>query len=331
MIRLLALAAAFLFSFSASFNAYAVDLNQIQKELGTTGVNGWIHAAVPAQGLYVFTYRNPQNFFDYIEMSLVSYDKSIMNQLAGFERNDQVLVKGAFLDNPSPQKHINVSSIQMVKHYVSGYPSDPYQHEARIPDDLLGKTSATFLVHAIGGDGHILVVEYEDAVVPVFVTNAALTQGLARNDVISLKYKFQALPNHPTHLNIDESQPSPLTVVDSIMAKNQKSATLEGALILFPQSPEIEFNVFAVEEQLPNGLKRQYTLVNMDDPTVFTQIRLALQKAWDQHPKDYVNGRNKLVSSRIRVKATGIINEVDPSQANAQLLLKSVNSIQIIE
>ena len=100
---------------------------------------------------------------------------------------------------------------------------------------------------------------------------------------------------------------------------------------MFPKSPEIQFNVFAVQQPLPSGLTRQYTLVNMVDPGVFSQIRAKLQKAWDSYPKSYVNGRNKLVSTKIQVKASGVINDVDPSQANPQILLKSADDIQIIE
>jgi hypothetical protein len=190
---------------------------------------------------------------------------------------------------------------------------------------------ATFMVHAIAGDGHILVVEYKDAVLPIYVVNADLTKGLFRNDIVQIKFLFQDYPDHPVHLAVNESATDALKVIDSIQAKNGKSTVLEGALILFPKSPEINFNVFAVQEELTDGLKRQYTLVNFDSTDTFQKIRDALQKAWDKYPGAYVNGRNKLVSTRLRVKATGTFNEVDPSQANPQILLNSVDSIEIEE
>src|SRR6185437_5243516 len=115
---------------------------------------------------------------------------------------------------------------------------------------------------------------------------------------------------------LDESSPEAVKVLDSIHAKNGKPASIEGALILFPKSPEILWNVFAVQELLPGGLTRQYTLVDFDDPKIFTRIRKKLQKAWDEYRHAYVNGRNKLVSTRIRVKAKGIFSDVDPGQAN---------------
>ncbi len=312
-----------------STNAFAVDLKEIEKELTTSGVEGWIHGSVESQGLYVFTYRNPTNFFDYIEMSLVSYSPTMMKELASYNRQDKVRVKGAFLSNPSPQKHIMVSSIEMITKYQSPYPTDPYQHQAKIPDELLNQTQGTFLIHAVAGDGHILVVEYKDSILPIFVQNAALAKDLFRGDLVQLKFKIQTDPTHPTHLNLNEKDPQPVQILESIQAKNGKPASVEGALIMFPKSPEIMFNVFAVQEQLPAGLTRQYTLVNFDSADLFQQIRDALQKAWDQYP-GYVNGRNKLVSTHVRVKVTGVFNEVDPSQANPQILLNSLDSIQII-
>ncbi len=317
------------FFFSTSVRA--VDLNEIEKELTTTGAQGWIHGTINDQHTFVFTYRNPDNFFDYVIMSLVPSKPEVAKTLLTLHRQDKVLVKGSFMDNPSPQKHIKADSVELVTAYVPPVPMPTYSHQAKIPQDLLKLTSATFLVHTVAGDGQILVVEFQDAVIPVYVKNGDLTKNLSRNDLVQLEFKIQNTPSQPTHLNLDETSATPVKVLDSIMAKNGQEATIEGELVLFPKSPEISFNVFAVKENLPAGLNRQYTLVNMDDPDVFQKIRDTLQAAWDKYPSDSVNGRNKLVSTRLRVKATGTINEVDPNQANPQILLKSVDSMQIIE
>ena len=182
-IKVIALSGVFAILVSACVSM-AVDINQIEKDLTTTGVQGWIHGAVQDRGLYVFTYRNPKDFFDYIQMSLVTYDPAIQAKLATLNRHDKVLVKGSFLPNPSPQKHISVTSIDVVEKYQTKYPTDTHQYEAKIPDDLLNLKSALFLVHAIGAGGNILVVEYKDQVIPIFVKNAALTKNLFRNDVV---------------------------------------------------------------------------------------------------------------------------------------------------
>lgn len=313
-------------------SALAVDLGAVEKQLTTTGVEGWIHGSVSGQGLYVFTYRSPKDFFDYVEMSLVWDDassNSMQKKLATFGRHDKVLVKGEFLKNPSPQKHIKVKSIELVQAYHNPYPMEEHSYEAKIPDDLKGQSSAHFLVHAIAGEGHIVVVEYKDAVLPIFVKNAELTQGLFRNDEVELHFSIREEPEQPVHLALNEKDPQAVKVIDSIRSWHNKKGSIEGALILFPKSPEIAFNVFAVEQPLDSGLKRQFTLVNFSSPEEFEKIRQKLQGAWDQHPNAYINGRNKLVSTQIRVKATGTFNEVSESQANPQILLDSADSIEL--
>jgi len=314
-----------------SFAAFAVDYQKIEKELTTTGVVGWVHGSVSERELYVFTYRNPEDFFDAAQMSLVTTDPKIRSQLEALTRHDQVRVKGSFMDNPSPQKHIEIKSIEVVKKFESEYPADAYRHDAKIPDELLSRTEANFLVHAIAEGGKVLVVEYKDAVVPIFVRDVQWTKDLHRNDIVTISYALQSYPDRPTHLKFNRRAPVPLKVVEAIKEINGKPADLEGRLIMFPKSPEIKFNVFAIEQERPDGLKRQFTLINFEDQQKFAEIRAALQKAWDKFPGQYDNARNKLISRRLRVRAKGIYNQVSPSQANPQILLKDVDSIQIIE
>lgn len=309
--------------------AMAVDVSEIEKKLNGDGVDGWIHGSVEGQMLYVFTYRNPEDFFDNIQMSLVPSTDAIEKQLVSLGRHDKVRVRGKFMKNPSPQKHIKVTALEVLKPYASAYEAKPYEYEAKIPAELQSRTSAKFLVHAIAGDGHILVVEYKDAIVPIFVRNRSLAEKLFRGDVVELKFSLQDEPTSPSHLVLDERAENPVRVVEAIQSIHGKTGTIEGALILFPKSPEIVFNVFAVQQRLDDGLSRQFTLVNFENPEAFKKIREKLQAAWDRYAKDYVNGRNKLVSTRVRVRATGIMNEVSPSQANPQILLKSADSIEI--
>ncbi|MGZ3652950.1 MAG: hypothetical protein ACXWSC_17345, partial [Bdellovibrionota bacterium] len=126
--------------------AHAVDLAKIEQDLKGPGVTGWIHGSVADRNLFVFTYRTPGNFFDFIEMSLTAEDAPEMQaKIATFGRHDKVLVKGNFLKNPSPQKHINVKSIELVEKYQDPYKRDSYRYEAKIPDDLLKGSRATFL------------------------------------------------------------------------------------------------------------------------------------------------------------------------------------------
>ncbi len=205
----------------------AVDIKQVEKELTGEGVVGWIHGSVKYTGLYVFTYRNAKDFFDYLEISLTSDKQAIREKFASFNRHDKVRIKGSFLQNPSPQKHVNVESIEIVKKFESSIQAEPYQYDAKIPDDLYKAKSASFLVHAIAGEGRILVLEYRDAVVPVFVNKRTdLSQDLQRNDMIHLSYVIQKDPGHPVHLRLDEQAAEPLKVTESIRQIHGKPAVI---------------------------------------------------------------------------------------------------------
>lgn len=313
-----------------------IDFKELETKLTTEGLTGWIHGKnvggeTAGAGLAVFTFRNPNDFFDNVQMTLLSDDASITQTLNTLGRHDKVKIKGKFLPNPSPQKHILVSSLEVVQKFSSSVQaSAPYEYEAKLPEELLNQNEGVFLVHAITGEGKVLILEYKDTVVPVFVKNPSLTKDLYRNDIIKLKYTIQRQPGSPIHLNVGDQS---IEVLESIVSKHGKPASVEGALILFPKSPEIIFNVFAVDEPARDGLGRQYTLVNFESPDEFKKIREKLQKAWDLHsnPSDFINVRNKFKNLKVRVKATGVFNEVDKNQANAQILLKNADSIEIIE
>jgi hypothetical protein len=329
MKHLVALALAFLLTPLA---ARAVDLTQLEKDLKGNGITGWIHGSVADRNLYVFTYRTPGSFFDFVELSLTAEDDADLQAKIGtFSRHDKVLVKGSFLKNPSPQKHIRVRSIDLLEKYQAPIAHDVYHYETKIPEDLLKTSRATFLVHAIAGDGAVLVLEFRDQIVPMFVKKPELTKGLFRGDLIELSYVLQKNPDAPAHLNLDDTATNPLVVKDSIRSLHGKPALLEGELVLFPKSPEIMFNVFALLQHLEAGLTRQFTLVNFDDPAAFQKIRAKLQDEWDKTPTAFVNGRNKLVSTRIRVRAKGTFNDNDPGQANPQILLKSADDLELFE
>ncbi len=315
---------------SLSLPAFAVDWAKIEKDLNGEGAVGWIHGAVDELGLYVFTVRNPENFFDFGLMSLVTKDEQTKTFLESVSRHDKIRVKGQFMENPSPFHHVEVTSIELVKEYDSGHSTNPYQYGAKIPDDLLNRESARFLVHAIAEGGKILVVEYKDTTMPIFVRTPEMTKDLYRGDVIELAFTIQRHPDHPTHIRINARAETPIKVIESIHALDQtKADKVSGQLVMFPKSPDIIFNVFAMLQHTEDGLTRQYTLVNFEDPEKFKAIREALQKAWDRHPGEYVNGRNKLVSKNISVRVSGLYNVVDQGQANPQILLDSVDSIEI--
>jgi len=294
-------------------------------------IEGEVHGAYPELDLYVLTYRAPDNFFDFVDVSLVAPDDDIGAALAGLKRHDRVRIEGTLLDNRSRQRHVEVDSLEVVRKYEPSPAIPEYVHEAALPEELQGSDNGLFLVHAVQENGRVLVVEHRDVVLPVFVRRPELTRGLARNDVVRLFYEIRRYPDRPVHLELaDVAQP--VEVVDSVMALHGEPADVEGALVLFPRSPQVAFNVFAVLEELPGGLQRQYTLVNFESTETFAQIREKLQDAWDAaDPAAAVSGRNKLVSRSVRVRAVGTFNEIDPGQANAQIVLDGPDSIEIVQ
>ncbi len=250
-------------------------------------------------------------------------------QLAALRRHDRVRIEGALMDNRSNQMHVELRSLEVVKKY-EGSPAVPsYDYKGHLPDDLRDKDNELFLVHAVNAGGTVLVVEHEDVVLPVYVTRPELTRDLARNDVVRLYYEIRSRPDRPVHLQLKDVE-KPVEVVESVMALHGMPADIEGALVLFPKSPQVLFNVFAVLQELPGNTQRQFTLVNFDDPAKFAEIRNKLQDAWDAAgPGAAVSGRNKLISTKVRVRATGTFNEIDPNQANAQIVLSGVDSLEI--
>jgi hypothetical protein len=315
-----------------SLTAHALpSLEELEQMLSGAGLQGWIHAAVPEKNLYVFTYRDPENFFEHLEFPLTTSEVEVDKILETLGRHDEVIVKGAFKVNAAPIKHIDAKEIIIVKKF-EGHGAEKYKYESKVPEELEGKTELLGKVHAIADEGRILVIEYKDTVIPVYVSDASLTSKLYRNDKIKMKYKIRKSPGRPTHLSLDKDANPPIVVTDPIVAIHGKQGSVEGHLILFPKSPQVLFNVFAVQKVDPDGVKREFTLVNFDDPKVFESIRHKLQNIWDRGTASKIaNGRNKLIHLGVKLKATGTFNVVDQGQANPQILLEGPENIVQVE
>jgi hypothetical protein len=293
-------------------------------------VEGEIHGAFPDLELYVFTYRNPENFFEFVEVSLVAPTAELAAELAALRRHDRVRIRGGRMDNRSNQLHVELSALEVVSKYEASPPIPSYEYQASIPDDLRGNSSELFLVHAVNAGGSVLVVEHGDVVLPVYVSRPELTRALARNDVVRLFYEIRSRPDRPVHLQLQDIE-QPVEVIESVTALHGQPAAIEGPLVMFPRSPQVRFNVFAVLQELPGNTQRQYTLVNFDSPETFETIRTKLQSAWDAAgPGSTMSGRNKLISTKVRVRATGTFNQIDPNQANAQIVLAGPDSIEVL-
>jgi hypothetical protein len=306
-----------------------ISLEELETQLKGSGLQGWIHGAANEYSQYVFTYRTPGNFFEHYEFPLTTENPEVLKTLQASTRHDEVKIKGAFLKNGAPIKHIIADEITVVKKFEDGMNFPKHVHEAKLPEDLLGKSELKGKIHAIAEGGKVLVIEYKDAIVPVVVPKPELAKNLFRNDKVTLKYKVRTFPHLPAHVSIDVKQPNPIQVTDKLVDLHGKSGSVTGHLVLFPKSPQVIFNVFALQQVDENGVKREFTLVNFEDAKVFEAIRNKLQELWDASPQKIMEARNKYINLNVKLTATGTFNVVDPGQANPQILLTGPESIQI--
>ncbi|MEA5537103.1 hypothetical protein, partial [Crocosphaera sp. XPORK-15E] len=298
-------------------------------ELENTGLLGEIHGAVTEEQLYVLSVREPDNFFEFRHFSLISANKKTQETLGKVKRHDQVCLKGKLIDNPSPQPHILVESATIRESWsgLEGY--EKYKYEATIPEELKDKTQVVVKVHAINNQGEILVVEYKDRVIPIFVETPELTKDLYRGDLIDISYQIQPLPEKPTHLNLNLAVKNPLKIVEQLVTRQGKEETLTGKLVKFPQSPQLKFDVYGIEV-ITQGIPRYFTLVNFEDIQEFEKIRLKLATIWNNNLNTVKPARNFLINPNVTIEVQGKINIISPQQANPQILLENASQIKVL-
>lgn len=304
-----------------------LELTHLAQELESTGLIGRVHGAASTAQLFVMSVQEPGNFFNRREFSLLANDEATQTALGQVERHDLVCIRGNFIPNPSPQEHIWVNAVDVLEPWpgLDDFP-DYERGNASLPESaFVGK------VHAIGAEGRVLVVEYKDGVFPIFVDATDYTEGLFRGDIIRLAYTIQDHPPAPTHLQLDLEAEQPLTVIDAIADWHQTHKTLTGQLVQFPQSPQLRFDVYAIDVEMevePEGVKRTFTLVNFENMDEFQRIQEKLATLWNSHLDSVVPGRNRLINTAVRIEASGVMNVVSPNQANPQILLDSADDVQ---
>jgi hypothetical protein len=303
-----------------------LDINRLAGELNHNGLLGSIHGSIPSSQIFVMSVRENDNFFAHREFSLVADDTKSLMTLKQVKRHDRICVRGHFIPNPSPQKHIAVESITVLDSKTQSDTYPPYNRRSHLPDELLDRTNFIGKVHAIGEAGNILVVDYRDMVIPVFVRATQATRSLFRGDIIQIAYKIQNYPQQPTHLQLDSNVQNPIEVIDAIALLNGQTKTLSGSLVKFPQSPQLQFDVYGIEVDT-QGIKRYFTLVNFENLNEFQNIRNKLARIWDSNLATVKSGRNLLINPAVKITANGVINVVSPEQANPQILLDSVANI----
>jgi hypothetical protein len=305
-----------------------IDMVAFEASLKSDGVQGWVHGRLGP--LAVFVFREKGDFFRYAIFPLVSHIPNIKTDLESLKRHDKIRIKGEFIDNGAPQKHIYVTELNVVERWDGGGGESvpPYEHEAKIPEDLMTRTDFIGKVHFAAQDGSMVVCEYKDAVVPV-VGIPGKANNLYRGDKVKIRFKIQSHPRRPAHLVLDDTVDKPVEVLERLVDLHGRVTCVDGTLVKFPKSPEVSFDVFALQRTDSDFVTLDYTLVNFEDVELFKAIREKAASAWNQHPETVVNGRNKLHNPRLNVKACGTLNVVSPSQANPQVLINKIEDLTL--
>jgi hypothetical protein len=309
-------------------------LRKMTQELESPeGLRLRVHGVNNEAKLYVGAYIY-ETIFNEIQVSLLSRERPVRDALITLGRHDVIRVWGRVLNFDAPQPHLALSRLVVEEKYQ--FPGGEHRPDVdwdKVTQELQGRSEALMLVHTVQMDGQLLVVEFKDQIFPIFTREfQAQAKNLSRQDIIRIRYELQESPEKPIHLVLKgDAQGQAIDVVDSINTQHGKTMSFEGNLVMFPQSPIVKFNVFAIKVALENDMHRTYTLINFEDPEFFAQIRAKLQAAWDAGDESCVkNDRNKLLSTCVRVRATGFINHVDPNQANPQILPSKIEDIEVL-
>jgi hypothetical protein len=183
-------------------------------------------------------------------------------------------------------------------------------------------------VHASLVDGKILMVESGDANIPVIVRNTALTKDLYRGDKVERQFTVQQFPSSPVHLRLNDS-PDSVKMLDRIVNLHGVPQDRCGELVMFPQSPQVIFNVFALKSDIGDGLFRTFTLINFNDAKLFKDLREKMQTVWDANVLTMVRGRNYFINPKIKICAKGTGNMQVPTQANPQILIDRIEDLTL--
>ncbi len=306
-----------------------------EKELKSSqGVSVEVHGADHQNGLYAIAYR-PKNFFDYVIISLqADYTsptfKEVNDQLKTLRRHDFLQLRGdsnGFVG--SQQNHILVKELTVLKKFTSTYDDGSvYTHTTDVAQFVQGKTSVIAKVHASLADGKILMLELGDANVPVVVSNTDLTKDLYRGDKIEIKFIVQQHPSSPVHLKLLKDADA-VKVLDSIVTLHEQPQDRCGELVMFPQSPQVIFNVFALKSDIGDGYFRTFTLINFNDADLFKALREKMQIVWDANTSTMIRGRNYFINPKVKICAKGTGNMQVATQANPQILIDDLDDVTL--
>lgn len=324
-------------------SGFRFDQQLIISKLTGEGLIGWMHAASPASGHFVFTYRSEKSedefaFFKAEEFSLVSLEEDIKVKLESLHRHDRVKLHGRMIPNGSPMRHLAISDIEVLEVYPLHHDYQPSVDSSIFKD--LAEVRVLTKVHALIDGGKGMVLEYKDIVLPVVVdkSHLSISRGLYRGDKILVDLSILRREGRPLHFYTNPSRRG-IRIVDAIRNCHGQKTTLYGNLVKFSRSPQINQDIFAVRVTDANGIIRNFTFfpdvdfaASGDDANrrfneLFAGISQKSKGAWEASTMNPKTERNHELQLNVRVEVNGTLNIVSKAQANPQIYISDLNDL----
>jgi len=266
-----------------------------------------VHGSIPSGGITVFNVGG-----DYI--SAYTRDPDLAETFKTLKRYDRVDISANYTITGSAQPHINVTELGFSSKAESTYEHNfDYQRFDGLDNvKLLGS------VHAVAGSGEVLVFNYENIVIPIFVDDAFQEKArtLWKFDKVLLDLSVEPRPGRPLHFYTNINSDNPIRIVDAVKDCDGKTADLVGNLINLNNADN---NFFGVEVFDENKAYRSYLVIS--NASLLTDI-------WNQHLDKVVDGKGgKTTIPDFKVKVNANMISVPGA---AHLFISGVNSIEVL-
>lgn len=292
-----------------------------------SGLAGVAHGLGEGRNAAVMTVMAQGDFFGGRQLNLIPNNVQIKEQLSSIGRNDKICVRGELTRYSPEQAHVVVNELTVLESWHMPYAElPPYEYKSPSIEDLPDSGVLDAQVHAIG-EG-MLILEAGDRVIPLVIRNPAfIPADLYRFDRIQVAYGKKVRHGGVSHLLLDETLSPAIEVIESLRTAHGTETSVTGHLVLFPKSPLITRDIFGIGTT-SDGQTINYTVVNFSNMEVFEAVQKKLQDLWKAHESDVVRGRNYFLIPDLQVTARGRLNVQSPSQANPQIIVEDVASVE---
>ena len=298
----------------------------MNRQLKHQGLTGYIHAANTATKTVVLTVNEPGGKSR--NVALIAETPALWNQLNTLQRYDLVRVKGERVYRLYPQAHVVINRLTVLKRWqpdvAKGLPAlhaDPNLANPFMA--LIDQPTLTGTIHAVAGQGHVLLLDYKGAVYPLVAPDNTQTQHLWRGDRVTLRLSMMVTPNSPLHLMLEPATPGdtkrPVDVLEAIKTLHNQPTEAKGYLVLYPKSPAMAKDSWALAHTLPEGGVRYYLLESAWGKQGQMSLDRYLAHLWQSDPHAAEAGRQKWLKPQLLLQAKGLVWVEQPNQFQPRL------------